>query len=261
MKKSISEYVSKRIGKIDQRTIIEFGNEPDNLQVFNVVRGLEKEAYSVQYNNKDDYDLIYISNREKLIGFYLKSGLNIQQRTTCTAAFCQMLHEAFDEIDEIDAFNTYQKLLRAVLEKDGFFTLSDQEYSSMKGENVVFKGGKGVVLIPFIRKIELYNSIFSGRTFKDSPEQNKIYLMLNPDTNRIKIGHSKKTSYREGTLQSKEPNIKLICSWIAPKNVETELHKKYESKRKRGEWFNLNPRDLKEINDLMKKYKKIEYCS
>jgi Meiotically Up-regulated Gene 113 (MUG113) protein len=258
MSDKISEYVSKKIGVLNEDSILEFGKKPNALRIFNVIRGLEKEAFSIHYRNKNDYDFIYISKRNKLIGYFLNSGISMKYSTNCTAAFCQMLHEKFEELDEIAVFNTFQNLLRTVLEKDGIFTLSNHEYETLKGKELALKVENGIAIIPFINKIELYRSIFKGRVFKDDTNQNKLYLMLNQNTNKIKIGYSKKIAYREGTLQSKEPAVKLICSWIAPREIETLLHKKYDNKRVRGEWFNLNPRELKEINDVMKEYKKTQ---
>lgn len=86
-------------------------------------------------------------------------------------------------------------------------------------------------------------------------EFNYIYILFNHDTKLYKIGFSKETEHREATLQSKEPNIKLLHKWIASKKIETQLHKIFKDKRVRGEWFNLEESDINEIIDFMKPYK------
>ena len=72
-----------------------------------------------------------------------------------------------------------------------------------------------------------------------------------------KIGISSDPNYREKTLQSKQPEIetvvhrKFINRKLA-KDFENELHIKYDSKRIRGEWFDLNSIEINQIIQLMK---------
>ena len=67
-----------------------------------------------------------------------------------------------------------------------------------------------------------------------------------------KIGISNHPEYREGTLQSEKPTIELVCAKRYPSRViasaiESALHTAFGEKRLRGEWFNLNE---KEVNDI-----------
>lgn len=259
MNTKISDYISDRIGVLKKDAILEFAKSPNAFGIKNVIKGLDKQAFAINYDNKESYDFIYICRKEKLEGYILKSGLKIKYRTKCSLAFSQMLHESFQELDEIVVFNTYQKMLSSLLENDGIFTLFTTECKSVQGA-LLFKNQNGYIILPYIDKIDLYNNIFKGRTCKDDLNENKVYLMFNPDTDRIKIGFSKTTSHRERTLQSKEPSIKLVCSWFAPKKIETELKNKFAERRIRGEWFSLNPRELKDINEHMKIYKKVKHC-
>jgi hypothetical protein len=73
----------------------------------------------------------------------------------------------------------------------------------------------------------------------------KTYLMKNNHTKLYKIGYSKNPKHREKTLQSEEPNIKMVKIWN--KNIERKLHKLYSEYRVRGEWFNLTPVQVKYI--------------
>ncbi len=87
---------------------------------------------------------------------------------------------------------------------------------------------------------------------KSSTKDCYLYLMQNLKNGYHKIGISIEPIYREKTLQSEEPNIstvktrKFMNRKIA-KEIETELHKKYDHKKVRGEWFDLNQIELEEI--------------
>lgn len=80
-----------------------------------------------------------------------------------------------------------------------------------------------------------------------------VYLMVDTANGYHKIGISNHPEYREGTLQSEKPTIELLCAKQFPsrtiaKAIESALHKTYEGKHLRGEWFQL---DAKDIIDLM----------
>ena len=83
-----------------------------------------------------------------------------------------------------------------------------------------------------------------------------VYLMKDNISNFIKIGKSIQPLKREKTLQSEKPTITmfLICPCGNEKNaneVEKYLHELFNSKRVRGEWFDLNEND---INIITSKY-------
>lgn len=87
----------------------------------------------------------------------------------------------------------------------------------------------------------------------DSPsEACSVYLMVDTTNGFYKIGISNKPEYREHTLQSEKPTIELICSKEYPSRliaeaIESALHKAYEDKRIRGEWFQLTSKDISDI--------------
>lgn len=66
-------------------------------------------------------------------------------------------------------------------------------------------------------------------------------------TGYTKIGRSKDPKRREKTLQSEKPVITLLK--VSKLCVEKDLHKKYNYKRIRGEWFNLSEKDIDSIVD------------
>jgi hypothetical protein len=69
--------------------------------------------------------------------------------------------------------------------------------------------------------------------------------MKDSHNNLYKIGKSKNPEIREKTLQSEKPSISIIK--VFNKNIENELHLKYEKQRIRGEWFNLSNIQVKYI--------------
>jgi len=83
----------------------------------------------------------------------------------------------------------------------------------------------------------------------------KTYLLKDTRTNLYKIGRSCYPFYREKTLQSDYPLIEIVC--FSDMNIESILHKKYELKRIRGEWFNLSNKDVFDIKKLFESYNQI----
>lgn len=90
------------------------------------------------------------------------------------------------------------------------------------------------------------------------PNQNKtyeecyVYLMIDTINNFHKIGISNSPEWREKTLQSEKPSIELIAAKkFVSRNMaysfEKALHSTFSNKRIRGEWFQLEPRDIEEI--------------
>lgn len=97
-----------------------------------------------------------------------------------------------------------------------------------------------------------YLSELQSRVVKPSKQKSCFtYLMLDTRNGLHKIGKSKHPQYREKTLQSEVPQIKIIAycaDWIVS---ESDLHRCYQSKRVRGEWFNLTKQDISTIKNLM----------
>lgn len=81
--------------------------------------------------------------------------------------------------------------------------------------------------------------------------RNYVYLMKNKRNGLYKIGKSHNPKYREKTLHSQEPEIELIEKWEVFSNVEKELHKMFEKKRQRGEWFLLEHQDIELIKNFI----------
>ena len=102
---------------------------------------------------------------------------------------------------------------------------------------------------------------FSWERFSESKTEDNgsdrepcyVYLMVDTANGYYKIGISNNPEYREGTLQSEKPTIELLCakqfpSRVIAKAIESALHRTYEDRHMRGEWFQL---DAQDIIDLM----------
>ena len=94
------------------------------------------------------------------------------------------------------------------------------------------------------------NLIIDNQDIKS--EECYVYLMIDTVNNFHKIGISNSPKWREKTLQSEKPSIELIASkkfvsrQIAS-SIEKALHSTFKDKRLRGEWFQLDPKDIEEI--------------
>ena len=73
--------------------------------------------------------------------------------------------------------------------------------------------------------------------------------MTDSETGATKIGRSINPPKRERTLQAEKKEISLLM--VCDKDVEKQLHKQFETKHIRGEWYNLSEND---INDIIKQY-------
>ncbi|MBE7441282.1 MAG: GIY-YIG nuclease family protein, partial [Flavobacteriales bacterium] len=83
-------------------------------------------------------------------------------------------------------------------------------------------------------------------------EECYVYLMIDTLNNFHKIGISNSPEWREKTLQSEKPSIELIASkkFVSrniASSIEKALHSTFADKRLRGEWFQLEPRDIEEL--------------
>lgn len=94
-------------------------------------------------------------------------------------------------------------------------------------------------VLPTILSGIVLDSCYSSKKFQ------KTYLMKDSNTGYTKIGKAINPKFRERTLQSEKPSISLFA--VCDNLIESELHKKFESKRIRGEWFDLCEEDIKLI--------------
>lgn len=80
--------------------------------------------------------------------------------------------------------------------------------------------------------------------------------MIDHKTGYHKIGMSNNPKYREKTLRSEEPEVEIVearkfMTRKLAKELENQLHEMYSDKRIRGEWFDLNPKEINEIKQIL----------
>lgn len=104
-------------------------------------------------------------------------------------------------------------------------------------------------------KIDVNSLLISWETKPPDTEQEEcfVYLMKDIRNSRHKIGISKNPFVRERTLQSEQPSTQLIAykKYVNRKIAaafEKALHETYSHKRRRGEWFEFDNEDLKELS-------------
>lgn len=83
-----------------------------------------------------------------------------------------------------------------------------------------------------------------------NPAKGFLYLIRYADSNQFKIGLSANPSKRLEQLQTSTPNILHLVHTIKVDDMvgsELFFHLKYQSKRIRGEWFELSEDEVKEF--------------
>lgn len=230
----------------------------DNGPINNVISGINKHRYGVKiYDDKYGLtvEMFYINNDKTLKGNIIQIDLNDEGYFELLFRFCLLISNDYDEVDTINAFNTFQTKLRDFLEKSGFFTTTSLELKQFEGKNAVMMAvsKRGIFNLILIDKVEFLRNFFNNYDSKIDAKSlcEYVYLMVNTNTSLIKIGTSKNPTYRERTLHSQEPVIHLIAKWNCSKELEKKIHERYKQKRIRGEWFRLNLNDLKEIEKFM----------
>jgi hypothetical protein len=78
-----------------------------------------------------------------------------------------------------------------------------------------------------------------------------IYLCRNERNGMTKIGFSIKPRFRETTLQSEDPDVRMIFTASGTIQTERALRDQFKDKRGRGEWFHLTEEDIESIRASM----------
>ena len=259
---SIDSYFDEHCFQLDRETIYEM-NKQDSGAINNVIAFLEPHCYGIQVYDEIDfgYMIFYINNEDGLkgLGLELSLKMDLDIRTLYTIEFSKLLAYNYLQIDIVETFNTFQNQARTTFEKLDFYTIGNEFLSYLEGRSlsVVVAGKRGILKFPTMEKIELYRWFFNENqdfVYADNSKIKKIYLLLDSINNLIKIGQSYYPNLREKTLQGISPKWDLITAWIAPVSEELALHKMFQEKRVRGEWFNLNFSDLRKIKEYMSKY-------
>lgn len=95
-------------------------------------------------------------------------------------------------------------------------------------------------------EVVVYRDFYSCGTVKESRRSIKggqvSYIMFDELNGLYKLGVSNNPKYRERTLQSDKPSVVLIHTFNG--NYEKQMHRTYNDKRVRGEWFKLSSADV-----------------
>lgn len=262
---NIESYFQKFCCNLDRKAILEL-NKQDNGPINNVLTNLSEHCFGVYiYDDKKiiEYLIFYIDYRYELKGLSLLLSFSLDESTRIrfTAEFCKAINFEFPHTDIIDSFNAIQTQARSLFEKMGFFTIGNEINNIPDIENAVGIVGptKGILRFPTMNKINMYRWFFveDENSIKvDRTKTKKIYLLLDSNTELIKIGQSYYPKLREKTLHGESPKWDLLTTWIAPISEEKKLKTLFKHKRVRGEWFRLNFDDLQQIKEYMSKYKK-----
>ena len=242
--------ISDKIYDLSREEILEL-SKTDTANVGNVVRGLYNECFGISCDTTkcEKVSFFYINYNSKIPGFIIQLELGDKNFYYDLLAFSVHLSKYYDLIDIIGIYNTFINYLRNILEQNDFITITSLELKKYGSKKLELFTQSKIEIIKNFTKENFYKSLLEVNGKFDFKENtNYLYLMINENTGYFKIGHSKKPEYRERTLHSKEPEIKLLKVWECDKVIERKMHKHFSTKRERGEWFKLNIDDLIELN-------------
>lgn len=98
-------------------------------------------------------------------------------------------------------------------------------------------------------------NIFDDKLFIDNKIINTYIAIDESDRTIIKIGKTVDLKHRESSLRCSNPNLFII--YYVERDIEDELHLKYESRLYKGEWFFL---DKEEVMDIVNEHKFKRYA-
>lgn len=106
-----------------------------------------------------------------------------------------------------------------------------------------------------LRKVEArcanFEAKLSGIRTSQPERATYVYIMKDDHNGLYKIGKSVNPKYRERTLQSEKPSIKMVFSTEERDDFsEYSLHSEFSEFRIRGEWFDLTPCQVRYICHL-----------
>lgn len=214
---------------------------------------------SLEYGNSiSDFSTAISAKNIKGIHFLFEDDSTItfkpdkQKSTFKGNKFGQWILELSADI--IDIFSTKLiKSIRLTSATESYDLLHIQKYETIILRHH-FKKYKEALLECEIQLVNLPKVIEDGTNKTD--ERCFVYLMHDEANGFYKIGISNNPEYREHTLQSEKPTIVLVTAKEFPirpiaEAFEAALHKTYETKRLRGEWFNLTVDDIEVLKKTL----------
>lgn len=248
----VQEYLNNNCGFLNEEDIY-FINSNDNGPVNNVIKGLCTHSFGIFIESENfagEYHLFYINNEANLTGLICRLNFLHPQRNEITYAFSSLINKYFPKNCRLlRVFNNYQGQTITLADKFGYKTYGDE----INKNDLLDNRMTNELYIPFCNKLKVFKDIFNHNfpIVKKGEKINYIYLMYNSRNDFIKIGRSINPKQREKTLQGEDPELGIIAIWKQEKIHEKVLHTKFENKRKRGEWFDLDISDLINIKYYM----------
>jgi hypothetical protein len=244
--KKVQSYLDTHCYTLDKISI-SFIDQYDLGPINNTIKKLTPHTLGIMRHieSSDEYYIFYINSEDKLTGFICNLNFLDPLRNDVTYAFCGMINRDFPNHTRFfRIFNNYQTQTITIAEKLGYVTYQDEfEEISLSGK---------YLHIPLIDQVQQLKQLYAQDKFTiDSNGDNYIYLIYNVRTDLTKIGRSKNPIAREKTLQSEDPKLNIVALWKGDKAVEKILQLMFHSKRKRGEWFDLDSSDFIKIKTFM----------
>jgi len=144
------------------------------------------------------------------------------------------------EIFDYEENPTTQEIEAMELVVDAFAQISNA-FEQCKSEYLEMRSKQRNIPVPLK---SCFSSLGDDNEIVDKylqDEKSYVYLMSHKN-GLTKIGRSKNPSIRERTLQAEDPMLEMIFSIEAESDVESKLHRIFDDKRVRGEWFDLDER-------------------
>lgn len=261
---------NSRISFLPYDVVCSIYNEYKVVELNNVLEGFESDFFTImlyEEENLDEYTLFYIGGYNEIRGLAFKSGRKIEDRDFYTLRFAKAIEDEFPEKNSLVVFNTFQSQLKKVYENFGILCIP--EHIANLGKELSFilpnNNKKAIDRILQVNILKVYKSFFNRKEkIQDKENLSKVYLMYDQKEGYVKIGETKnklktrRKGVSEPTLRATDPMIEIITAWEASKELEIKLHSNYNSKRKRGEWFDFRAIDLKDINKMTLTYNMID---
>ena len=227
-------------------------NEQVNDSLEAIISGVEDHHFGCLIQKKQTYFLFYLENKNELsgLGIELSLKLDVETRTNYTLEFCKLIQISYRDMNFIDAFNIFQRLLCTKYEKIGYTVLNSEINDFLSLGNFTRPAVEKTIVFPSINKLELYRWFFNENEKKatiDQTSKNTLCLLLDPVTHFIRICVNEK-------ICKKQFADYLITAWIAPISELNRVHHLFWSKRRNDDWFELDFFDLKKLKSSLSSY-------
>lgn len=160
------------------------------------------------------------------------------------------------DLKEIERMETFELYHYSTKDENVYPLYSDNYHLNRNTSNHEFKDEiSNQIFIEMIKNLPFKDSF---EVYDDYGKNEVVYVYVMKDNNSgfYKIGISNNPNFREKTLLSQTPSIETLYkrgfeNRELSKIMEKTLHEFFNSKRVRGEWFDLNENDLLQLKSLL----------